>query len=119
MLDDFMDIRIVNFLKNLNLVSDDFFEFIEDKIVLTPSVVDISWFGCHPILNGDILVDIRVVVPEILTEKDMLINIHEFAHAIELYNELGSIYEERREEREKFAKKIETISLGKINNLKL
>ena len=111
-----MDIRVVNFFKDLNLISDDFFLFMEGKIVLTPNDVDISWFGCHPILNEDILIDVRVVVPEILTEKDMLINIHEFAHAIELYNELGNVYKERREEREKFAKEIEAISLVKMNN---
>lgn len=90
----------------------DFFDFIEDKIVVLPSNSEIFWYGCHPILNDEgILIDIRVVVPEIVNLEDMVINVHEFMHAIELYDELGTVYEEKRDIREGNAKVIEKIFL--------
>lgn len=106
-----IDKRIINFFKTQNLYNKNFFNYIEDKIVLLPSNSDIFWYGCHPILENNIIKDIRLVVPEIETEKDALINIHEFTHALEIYNELGRVYEERRELREEKAKNMEKIYL--------
>ena len=102
-----LDERIKTFLKTEKLCDENFFDYIENKIVYLPSDSDTFWYGCHPILENNIIKDIRVVVPEIKTEKDILINIHEFTHALELYYELETVYEERREEREKLAQTME------------
>ena len=106
-----IDERLIEFFKGESLYKEDFFEFIEDKILIVPNDTDIFWFGCHPIIENEIVVDIRLVVPEIKEEKDILINIHEFTHAIELYNEIGTVYEERRGKREKKAKSMEQVYL--------
>jgi len=106
-----IDERVIDFFQEGNLCKEDFFDFIEDKVLVVSNNTDMFWFGCHPIVENNMLVDIRLVVPEIDNEKDMLINIHEFTHAIELYNEIGTIYIERREERENNAKEMELIYL--------
>ena len=64
------------------------------------------YIDCHKNVH-DILTDIRLLVPKIEIEGDLLINIHEYYHALELFNELGTIYESKTEEREKRAKEIE------------
>ena len=106
-----IDENIINFFKKENLYDKDFFDFIEGKVVMVPNDTDMFWYGCHPIIENDILVDIRLVITEVFCENDILINIHELIHAIELYSEIGTIYEERIEEREKKAKEMEIIYL--------
>ena len=85
----------------------DFWDYISDKVLVLPSGTDTVFFGCFPIIKNDILIDIRVSVPEIKEYKDMLINVHEFTHAIELYNELGSFYFDNVDLREARAKNME------------
>lgn len=108
-----IDQRLIDFFKQENLYNEEFFNYIEDKIVIVPSDTDTFWFGCHPIIKEDIIKDIRLVVPEIKKEKDMLVNIHEFTHALELYEEIETKYEEKREERENKAKLMEKKYLTK------
>lgn len=110
----YIDKRISEFFKTQNLYKKEFFDFIKERMLIVPSGTDISWYGCFPIVEDDILKDIRLLVPEIETEKDLLINIHEFTHAIELYDELEMPYEEKREQREYKAKSMEKIYLKKF-----
>ena len=107
-----IDKRIIDFFEEQKIYNEKFFKFMDNKIVLLPSDSDIFWYGCHPIIKENIIKDIRLVVPEIKTEKDLLINIHEFTHAIELYNELETPYEDRREKREQKAKTMEKTYLN-------
>lgn len=102
---------LISFLIEQNLYRDGFFEFMKDKIKVCPSDTSIEWFGCFPIVKNNILVDIRLLVPEIKTEQNLLVNIHEYTHALELFDELGTIYNERREERENKARTMEKIYL--------
>ena len=104
-----IDDRIISFFLNEKVCDIDFFDYIKDKVVFIPSDSDLFWYGCHPLLENDILCDIRVVVPKIDNEFDLIINIHEFTHAIDLYNELGSFYKDNIEDREKRANKMEKI----------
>ncbi|MBQ2947322.1 MAG: HD domain-containing protein [Bacilli bacterium] len=104
--------KLVKFLKEQNLYKEEFFEFMEGKIKVLPYDVDLSWFGCFPIVEGNILKDIRLLVPEIITEQNLLVNIHEYVHALELFEELGNIYEERKKERENKASNYEKIYLN-------
>jgi len=99
--------EIIKFYKDY--IQKEFWDYIKERVVIVPSGSDMYFYGCYPITKNNILIVIRVLVPNIETEKDILINIHEFAHAIELYNELGKNYEDNRDEREKYAKKIEKI----------
>ena len=97
-------------LLSLNFGSSDFFSFINGK-VYRYSVEDFPC-ACIPILDdNEIIKDIRIIVPEFLNEKCLLINIHEYYHAYELFNELGNIYVENTDIRESNAKNKERLYL--------
>lgn len=95
---------ITKILYNLNIGSSEFFEFLKGKVVKLPlSGEEFPW-ATFPILDKqNVLIDIRVLVPKIIDEKTLLINIHEFAHAWELYGVLGQVYEDSKEESEAYA----------------
>lgn len=99
--------KVIEFFKKENIYDEKFFEYIKDKVHYLPYNTSLDWFRCVPILNNNILVDIRVLVPEIVTKKNLLVNLHEFFHAYELYKELGKEYIENIEEKEKNAKNFE------------
>ena len=100
--------RVIDFFKQENIYDEDFFIYIKSKVHYLPYNADLGWFGCFPILDDhNILIDIRLLVPKIETEKNLLINLHEFFHAYELYHELGNLYIEDREQKEKRAKSFE------------
>ena len=95
--------QVIAFFREQNIDAEQFFEYIETKVHVLPYDTSLEWFGCFPILKDGILIDIRVLVPEIVTEQNLLVNLHEFYHAYELYGVLGTIYVENREQREKNA----------------
>lgn len=99
--------EVKDFFREENLYSEDFFDFLKHKVKKITSSSDISWYGCFPQVEDGILKDIKLLVPKITDEKSLLINIHEYAHALELYNELGALYIERRVERENKAQEME------------
>ena len=101
--------ELKEFFKFQNLYSEEFFDFMKDKVKVLSKRVNKEWFGCFPVINNNILTDIRLLVPKIENEKDLLINIHEYYHALELFNELGTVYESKTEEREKRARELEKI----------
>ena len=101
--------EIKDFFKEQNLYSEEFFDFIKTRVKVLPSNTSKDWYGCFPMIENNILTDIRVLVPEIKNISNILVNIHEYYHALELFNELGSIYEERIDERENKARKMEKI----------
>ena len=99
--------KIIEFFKEQNIYDEEFFDYIKDKVKVLPSDVSFAWFGCFPILEGNVLKDIRVSVPEIVTEQNLLVNLHEYYHAYELYNELGKVWIPNIEEREQKASNFE------------
>lgn len=103
--------ELIRFLKEQNLYREEFFEFMEGKIKVVSYDTPIEWFGCFPLIENGILTDIRLLVPEIKTQKNLLVNIHEYVHAIELFDELGTVYKDRREARENRASNYEKIYL--------
>lgn len=92
-----------NILLSLEIGNEEFFQFLKDKVKRYP-IKDFGW-GCFPILDKDNrIIDIRILVPEFLDELCIRINIHEYAHAFELFNELGQVFVEDKELRENNAK---------------
>ncbi len=92
-----------NLLIELNIGNKKFLEFIKGKVKRYP-VKDFGW-GCFPQVDvNNVLIDFYLLVPEFLDEQCMYINIHEYAHAFELFNELGNVYIENKDIRERFAK---------------
>ena len=103
--------KVKDFFKQQNIYNEDFFEYVKDKTVIFPYDTPLSWFGCFPIIKDGILKDIRLAVPEIINEQNLLVNLHEYYHAYELYNELNQIYEENKEKREQAATNFEQVYL--------
>ena len=100
--------EVKNFFKEQNMYDDYFFKYIEERIHQLPYDTPIEWFGVFPILdNKGVLIDIEVVVPQIVTEQNLLVNLHEFYHAYELYQEIGRIYEDKTDIREANASRFE------------
>ena len=96
------------FFKEQGIFNEEFFEYIKKKVLVLPSDTPLVWFGCFPILDEDHnIMDIRLSVPEIVTEKNLLVNLHEYYHAYELYNEIGTLYEANTEVREANASNFE------------
>ena len=87
--------EFLNILVNLEIGNQEFFQFLEGKVKRYP-IKEFGW-GCFPILDEDNkIVDMRILVPDFLDELCIRINIHEYAHAFELFNELGQVYIENR-----------------------
>jgi len=101
--------EIKDFFKSVGLYNEEFFDYMKGKVTIIPSGSSLEWASCFPKIENEILKDIHIIVPKIKTEKDLLVNIHEYTHARELYDELGSIYEDRVEERENKAKEMENV----------
>lgn len=95
--------KVEEFFKEQKIYDENFFEYIKTRVHTLPYDTSLDWFGCFPIIEEGIVKDMRVVVPKIVTKKNLLVNLHEFYHAYELYNELGCIYIENREIREENA----------------
>ncbi len=97
-----MEIDIKNVMSSLNIDNDDFWKFLDGKIKSYPLLVNEFGWGCFPKYDkNNILIDIRVLVPNIVDESTLLVNIHELAHAYLLYLNLGKKYELTEDEVEK------------------
>ena len=104
-------------LLDLGFGNVDFFTFIKDKVHRYPTK-DFPW-ACIPILdNEEKIIDVRIIVPEFYDELCILINIHEYYHAFELFNELGLIYKPNLEIREENAKNKERLYLKRKSNVR-
>ena len=112
--------RVIEFFKNQGIYNEDFFNYIDKKVKVLPSDTPLVWFGCFPMLDEENrIIDIRLSVPEIITEQNLLVNLHEYYHAYELYNELGMVYNPRIEEREANASNFEQTYILSKKNKKL
>ena len=110
--------KVIGAFKILGIYDSSFFDFINPRVSYFPYTEDFCPWACFPIFDPDnILVDIKIIVPNIVDQKTLLINIHEFYHAYELYSELGLIYQENLDIREKNAKDIEVKYLKKIGDI--
>lgn len=92
-------------LLDLGICHDEFWEYMKShtkRIDATPETG--IWGAFTEVDENNQLSSIRILVPVIHDEKTFLINIHEYAHAYELYNELGSSYKIDLERSEAFAK---------------
>ena len=96
-----------NFINEQKGYTKEFKEFIKGKIIEIDKPINEDWYSCFPITKDNILVDLRLIVPKIKDVDSILVKIHEYAHAMELFEEIGTIYNENIELREKNAKKLE------------
>lgn len=99
----YQEIKLLNGLKVVEINDQDFINYIRPRTKRYDSKKWSSW-AAFPITDtSGILKNIKVLVPEIIDEKTLLINIHEFTHAYELYNQLGKKYNDDVEKSEQLA----------------
>lgn len=115
---EFNKIKLI--ASTLNIGSEDFWNFIKEKIHSYPKLANEFPWGCFPITDqNNILIDIKVIVPVVVDEATLVVNIHELAHAYELYGLLGKECIYRVENSENFAKEKETLYLKLVRDKKL
>lgn len=90
--------NFINFLKKHNLYNEEIFNYIQkNRILFDYRDEDQRIFiGCYYICNKQgILQQINICVPFIDNQITLLINIHEYIHAIESFNNIGKKYEQK------------------------
>lgn len=89
------------FMEEVGMNSKEFRDYIGSRAKVYPGDVGKEWFGCFPIVSDEgKLTDVKILVPEMDSFDNLLVNIHEFTHAYELFQELGTIYADDRVNRE-------------------
>lgn len=91
-------------LLDLDICHDEFWEYMRSRTKRINAPIETGIWGTFTDNdeNGT-LTNIKIIVPEIIDEKTLLINIHEYAHAYELYQELGTIYKPNKQKSEQYA----------------
>lgn len=73
----------------------EFFDFTESKsISVNPYIEEDGeyFYGVYPKVENNILVDYRVILPEVVDDNSAAINVNLYSKAYELYKLLGSTY---------------------------
>lgn len=84
--------KFIDFLKKHNLLEKESFIFISNhtKNINYENYEEREFIGCYYEINEKgKLISFKVCVPEITNERTLLINIHEYIHALLLYNMLN------------------------------
>ncbi len=90
----YLKLEFNKILKNEKMDDKDFLDYLKNRTKVVPNTFGKEYYGCFPRVNNGILVDINLLVPEIVTKEDLLINIHEYTHAFDLYQQLNCPYVE-------------------------
>lgn len=88
--------EFIDFFKKHNLYNKEMFDYINSNSTKFDyrDEEQRSFLGCYYICNKhNILQKIKICVPFIDSPTTVLINIHEYLHAIELYNKIGKKYQ--------------------------
>ena len=84
---------VINFFKEHNLYNEEMFEYLSKNTIHYDYrvVEDRIFTGCGPCVDkkNGILTKVFVTVPFVIDDITMLINIHEYTHAIEYYSKIG------------------------------
>ncbi len=101
-------------LLDLEICHDEFWEYMRPRTKRINAPVETAIWGAFTSYDQENkLSNIRIIVPEIVDEQTLLINIHEYAHAYELYQELGTNYIPKQKSSEEYAKSKEQEYLTK------
>ena len=92
-------------LLELGICHDEFWEYMRTRTKRIDSPLDSGLWGTFFTEDEHgTITDIKILVPNILDEETLLVNIHEFAHAFELYEQLGTIYKPNKKSSEEYAR---------------
>ena len=111
----YLRLEFNNFMKQNSMYNKDFIDYLSDKVRIIDTD-DKSWFGFFPILDRkNRLVGVRLLIPKLNSIDNLLVWIHEYTHAYELYNKLGMEYIENVIQSEKIATDMEKRYILKNN----
>ena len=88
--------KFIDFLQKYNLLDKESFIFISNrtKNIDYNNYEERETIGCyHKVNDKETLKDFEVTVPKIIDERTVIINIHEYIHALILYKMLNKKYE--------------------------
>ena len=111
--------KLINFYKEVKLYDINIFSQIIRRLKIIPNnLVKNDFYGVFPKIdkNGS-LKDFVICVPSINDLDSFLVNVHEFAHAINLYENLGKTFKLKFMD-EVLPKSLERIYLNNHENLK-
>lgn len=103
----YLKLEFNDVLKNEGMDDKAFLGYLKNRTKVVPNTFGKEYYGCFPRVNNGILVDINLLVPEMENKKDLLINIHEYTHAFDLYQQLNCPYVEDIKGLEEHAKVLE------------
>ena len=112
----YLTLEFNNFLESHEDYTKEFKNFIKDRVRVIDRPISEDWYSCFPMVKNNILVDLRLLVPKLISNETLLVKIHEYAHAMELYKEIGSPYIENTIIREENAKKLELKYIERTKN---
>ncbi len=112
--DFYEELQLRSALKQVGIDDDNFIAYMRTRIKKYDigHKSDIWGYFADYDENG-ILTNIRLIVPRIIDEKTLLINIHEYTHAYDAYLNLGTSYVENKDKNEARAKNNEAKFLEK------
>jgi len=88
--------KFIDFLQKYNLLDKESFIFISNRTTNIDynNLEERDTIGCYCKINEkETLKDFKVTVPKIIDERTVIINIHEYIHALILYKMLNKKYE--------------------------
>lgn len=107
------EVELQRALREVGIDNQEFINFMKSRTKRYDFKTDAPW-GCFPQVDSNgILENIKLLVPKIIDEKTLLINIHEYTHAYELYPLIGKIYNEDVSKSESLARTNEEKYLAK------
>ena len=88
----------------MEICHDEFWDYITTRTKRISAPIESGIWGTF--IDNDsngAIIDIKILVPEIVDEKTLLVNIHEYAHAYELFQLLGTKYQPNKKSSEEYA----------------
>lgn len=86
--------KFICFLKKHKLYKEEVFNFIKNKTLLVDYKDErsVGFIGCFPVMENNIIKDIRLCIPRLVDDISVAINIHEYMHLLKMYNHLNCEY---------------------------
>lgn len=101
-------------LLDLEICHDEFWEYMRTRTKRISAPIESGIWGTFFSKDeSGKVTDIKILVPEIIDELTLLVNIHEYAHAYELFMQLGDNYTLNKKSSEDYAKSKEKEYLTK------
>lgn len=86
--------KFIDFLKEFGIYNEQAFKYMKTikKQVNYKEEDTMSFIGCYPIMENNTVKDIRICVPKMIDDISVSINIHEYVHFLNMYNNLNKEY---------------------------